>query len=100
LSVFETGHGSTCRTSATSDDLSGAYARRSSQESRSCRHLPRISPVVDHLADLALQEAELAADPAGVDPLSVASSLLDRLSRYPTGAGYGGFGIPCWSSWS
>ena len=47
-----------------------------------------ISPVVDHLADLALWEAELAADSAtagsviaesdgvAVDPLSVASSLL------------------------
>ena len=42
-----------------------------------------ISPVVDHLADLALWEAELAADPSGVDPLSVASSLLDRLRRVP-----------------
>jgi predicted transposase YbfD/YdcC len=47
-----------------------------------------ISPVVDHLADLALWEAELAADPAGVgsvaaDPLSVASSLLERLRQVP-----------------
>ena len=47
-----------------------------------------INPVVDHLADLALWEAELAADPAGVsavaaDPLSVVSSLLDRLRRVP-----------------
>jgi predicted transposase YbfD/YdcC len=47
-----------------------------------------INPVVDHLADLALWEAELAADPAGVDsvaadPLSMASSLLDRLRQVP-----------------
>jgi len=41
-----------------------------------------ISPVVDHLADLALWEAELAADPLS-DPLSVASSLLDRLRQVP-----------------
>ena len=47
-----------------------------------------ISPVVDHLADLALWEAELAADPGAADavaagPLSVASSLLDRLRQVP-----------------
>jgi predicted transposase YbfD/YdcC len=42
-----------------------------------------INPVVDHLADLALWEAELAVDPSGVGPLSVASSLLDRLSQVP-----------------
>jgi hypothetical protein len=47
-----------------------------------------INPVVDHLADLALWEAELAADSAAVDsvapdPLSVASSLLNRLRRVP-----------------
>jgi predicted transposase YbfD/YdcC len=47
-----------------------------------------ISPVVDHLADLALWEAELAADCAGgdavaADLLSVASSLLDRLRQVP-----------------
>jgi predicted transposase YbfD/YdcC len=47
-----------------------------------------ISPVVDHLADLALWEAELAADCAGgdavaADPLSVAWSLLDRLRQVP-----------------
>lgn len=47
-----------------------------------------INPVVDHLADLAMWEAELAADPADVDavaadPLSVASSLLDRLRQVP-----------------
>jgi hypothetical protein len=47
-----------------------------------------ISPVVDHLADLALWEAELAAgsvaaDSVAVDPLSVASSLLDRLRQVP-----------------
>jgi DDE_Tnp_1-associated/Transposase DDE domain len=37
-----------------------------------------ISPVVDHLADLALWEAELAADPQ-----LVASSLVDRLAGVP-----------------
>ncbi len=47
-----------------------------------------ISPVVDHLADLALWEAELAADPvttdpATVDPLSMASPLLNRLRQVP-----------------
>ncbi|WP_192580251.1 transposase family protein [Micromonospora sp. ALFpr18c] len=42
-----------------------------------------ISPVVDHLAELALWEAELAVDPGGVRPLSVASSLLDRLRQVP-----------------
>jgi len=47
-----------------------------------------ISPVVDHLADLALWEAELAADSVGVDsvaadPLSMASSLLNRLRQVP-----------------
>jgi predicted transposase YbfD/YdcC len=47
-----------------------------------------INPVVDHLADLALWEAELAAsaataDPVAADPLSVASSLLDRLAQVP-----------------
>lgn len=43
-----------------------------------------IHPVVDHLADLAPWEAELAADPISVDavdvdPLSVTSPLLERL---------------------
>jgi predicted transposase YbfD/YdcC len=47
-----------------------------------------ISPVVDHLADLALWEAELAAGPVAADvvaadPLLVASSLLDRLRQVP-----------------
>jgi len=42
-----------------------------------------IDPVVDHLADLALWEAELAADPGELDPLSVVSSLLDRLRQVP-----------------
>lgn len=47
-----------------------------------------ISPAVDHLADLALWEAELAAgsvtaDSVAVDSLSVASSLLDRLLQVP-----------------
>jgi hypothetical protein len=37
-----------------------------------------ISPAVDHLADLALWEAELATD-----PLSVPSSLLNRLGQVP-----------------
>ena len=40
-----------------------------------------IDPVVDHLADLALWEAKLAADPDRVDPLSVASSLVQRLGQ-------------------
>jgi hypothetical protein len=71
-----------------SGDLSGVYARRSFQEPRSCRHLPRSAPVVDHLADLALWEAELAAgsvtaEAVAADPLSVASSLLDRLRQVP-----------------
>jgi predicted transposase YbfD/YdcC len=42
-----------------------------------------IDPVVDHLADLALWEAELAADPGGADPLSVVSSLVERLRQVP-----------------
>jgi predicted transposase YbfD/YdcC len=42
-----------------------------------------IDPVVDHLADLALWESELAADPDDVDPLSVASSLVERLQQVP-----------------
>ncbi|MFC0534276.1 ISAs1 family transposase, partial [Phytohabitans kaempferiae] len=47
-----------------------------------------IGPVVDHLADLALWEAELAvgsvgAESAVADPLSVASPLLDRLRQVP-----------------
>lgn len=48
-----------------------------------------IHPVVDHLADLALWEAELAAgcavttDAVAGDPLSVASSLLERLRQVP-----------------
>ena len=47
-----------------------------------------ISPVVDHLADLALWEAELAAGPVcadsvAADPLAMASSLLDRLGQVP-----------------
>ena len=42
-----------------------------------------IDPVVDHLADLALWESELAADPDGVDPLSVAPSLVQRLRQVP-----------------
>ena len=37
-----------------------------------------ISPVVDHLADLALWEAELAADPE-----AAASSLTQRLAAVP-----------------
>ncbi len=37
-----------------------------------------ISPAVDHLADLALWEAELAADPQ-----TVASSLVGRLAGMP-----------------
>jgi predicted transposase YbfD/YdcC len=42
-----------------------------------------INPVVDHLADLALWEAELAAAAVAAFPLSVASSLLDRLRQVP-----------------
>jgi hypothetical protein len=42
-----------------------------------------IGPVVDQLADLALWEAELAADAAQVDPLAVASSLVERLRQVP-----------------
>jgi len=47
-----------------------------------------IHPVVDHLADLALWEAELAAGPVAADavaadPLSVSSSLLNRLRQVP-----------------
>ena len=42
-----------------------------------------IDPVVDHLADLALWETELATEPDGVDPLAVASSLLQRLRQVP-----------------
>ena len=47
-----------------------------------------ISPVVDHLADLAMWEAELAADPLAADavaaePLSLVSSLLERLRQVP-----------------
>jgi predicted transposase YbfD/YdcC len=38
-----------------------------------------INPVVAHLADLALWEAELAGDPGKADPLSVVSPLLERL---------------------
>ena len=37
-----------------------------------------VPPVVDHLADLALWEAELAADPQ-----QVASSLMQRLAQVP-----------------
>jgi predicted transposase YbfD/YdcC len=47
-----------------------------------------IHPVVDHLADLALWEAELAAgsvtaDVVAADPLAVVSSLVDRLRQVP-----------------
>jgi predicted transposase YbfD/YdcC len=42
-----------------------------------------IDPVVGHLADLALWEAELAAGPAQVDPLVVVSSLVERLRQVP-----------------
>jgi predicted transposase YbfD/YdcC len=47
-----------------------------------------IHPVVDHLADLALWEAEFAAGPTTADavaagPFSMASSLLDRLRQVP-----------------
>jgi len=61
-----------------------------------------INPVVDHLADLALWEAELAADSAAADsvaadPLSVASSLLNRLRQVPDPrGGCGVFDTRCW----
>jgi predicted transposase YbfD/YdcC len=42
-----------------------------------------IDPVVDHLADLALWEAELAADPGAVDPLTMVSPLVARLAQVP-----------------
>ncbi|MGX6608300.1 ISAs1 family transposase, partial [Micromonosporaceae bacterium Da 78-11] len=42
-----------------------------------------IDPVVDHLADLALWEAELAAGPAPADPLQVVSPLVARLTQVP-----------------
>ena len=42
-----------------------------------------IDPVVDHLADLALWEAELAAGSAGADPLAVVSPLVTRLAQVP-----------------
>ncbi|MBA2707046.1 MAG: ISAs1 family transposase [Gemmatimonadaceae bacterium] len=42
-----------------------------------------IDPVVGHLADLALWEAELVADLDGADPLSLVSSLVDRLGQVP-----------------
>jgi hypothetical protein len=40
---------------------------------------PLIDAVVDHLADLAFWEAELATDPAAAEPLRVVSSLVARL---------------------
>jgi len=40
-------------------------------------------PVVDHLADLALWEAELAAQPDGADPLSLVAPLVARLRQVP-----------------
>lgn len=42
-----------------------------------------ISPVVGHLADLALWEAELAADGGDTDALSVAGPLVQRLRQVP-----------------
>ncbi len=42
-----------------------------------------IDPVVDHLADLALWEAELVADPDPADPLAVVSPLVARLAQVP-----------------
>jgi len=42
-----------------------------------------IDPVVDHLADLALWEAELATDPAAADPLQMVSPLIARLQQVP-----------------
>ena len=48
-----------------------------------------IRPVLDHLADLALWEAELAADPA-----AVRSSLLGRLGQVPDRRGRRGLRHP------
>jgi hypothetical protein len=42
-----------------------------------------IDPVVDHLADLALWETELAARPAAADPLQMVSPLVARLQQVP-----------------
>src|SRR5258706_11895985 len=42
-----------------------------------------IGPAVDHLADLALWEAELAADGGDTDAWSVATPLVQRLRRVP-----------------
>jgi hypothetical protein len=42
-----------------------------------------ISPVVGHLADLALWEAELAADGGDTDALAVAGPLVQRLRQVP-----------------
>jgi predicted transposase YbfD/YdcC len=42
-----------------------------------------IDPVVDHLADLALWEAELATYPAAADPLQMVSPLVARLQQVP-----------------
>ena len=42
-----------------------------------------IDPVVGHLADLALWEAELVAGSGVVEPLSVVSSLVERLRQVP-----------------
>jgi len=63
-----------------------------------------ISPVVDHLADLALWEAEIAADPGGVDSAAVAPLPRCRwrrrcwtgCGRSRTRGGGGVFGIRCW----
>ncbi len=82
--MLRTGQGWSCGTSttlmifrvSTPEDRLRSRARLVSSSSP-------ISPVVDHLADLALWEAELAVDPGGVDPLSVASSLVDRLGQVP-----------------
>ena len=48
------------------------------QESCPCRSSSPINPAVDHLADLALWEAELASDPQ-----VMASSLVGRLEQVP-----------------
>jgi predicted transposase YbfD/YdcC len=40
-------------------------------------------PAVDHLADLALWEAELAAQPVSTDPLSLVAPLVARLRQVP-----------------
>ena len=69
-----------------SDDLSGVYARRSSQESRSCRHLPRLALLLTtspiwRWGKQSSRSGAAGGDAVAVDPLAVASSLLHRLRQ-------------------